>query len=356
MGNRKDYYKILGITEEEKKLKGEEFAKAIKKKYRKIALKNHPDKLVGKSKEEKEKSEALFKDASEAYEVLSDEKKRAEYDNPMKSSFGFDGGGSTFSHMDMDEILRHFGFGGDFTNPFGNSRTTQRTMKGESLRVNLTLTLEEIYNGVKKKIRYKRIVPYSQNDKQNDVEIDCPSCGGTGKIFHSQGGIQMFRTCPTCGGRGKIIKNLVKEEMFETEIDIPKFTTQGMQLILRGMGNAPRHERGANGDLIVVITEAEHDTFTREGMNLTAELEVPFTTAVLGGQACITSIEGKELSFNVKKGTQCNSTLRFKGYGMQDSNGFRGDMYVNIKITVPTELSVREKELLEELNKEEHFK
>ena len=159
MGNRKDYYKILGITEEEKKLKGEEFAKAIKKKYRKIALKNHPDKLVGKSKEEKEKSEALFKDASEAYEVLSDEKKRAEYDNPMKSSFGFDGGGSTFSHMDMDEILRHFGFGGDFTNPFGNSRTTQRTVKGESLRVNLTLTLEEIYNGVKKKIRYKRIVP-----------------------------------------------------------------------------------------------------------------------------------------------------------------------------------------------------
>lgn len=368
MGNQKDYYKILGITDEEKKLKGEEFAKVIKKKYRKIALKNHPDKMVGKSEKEKAEAESLFKDASEAYEVLGDEKKRAEYDNPMKgASFHFNGGGSSFDGMSMDDILNQFGFGG-FGDPFTRARTRPQAVKGESLRVKLSLSLEEIYSGIKKKIRYKRFVPCTScggsGKTSNSVEVDCPSCGGTGKIFHSQGFVQTFQTCPTCGGTGKIIKNPcshchgsgIVQEVFETEINIPKGVANGTQLVVKGLGNAPKHGKGVNGDLFVVIEELAHDSFVREGMNLTADLEIPFTTAVLGGKASITSIDGKDLSFNIKKGTRCDTTLRFQGYGMQGENGMKGDMYVNIKVEVPSELNAKEVKLLEGLKEEEHFK
>ena len=196
MDERKDYYKILGVSDEEKKLHGEEFNKIVKKKFRTLSLKFHPDRNQGDKK-----AEEKFKDIAEAYEVLSDEKKREEYDNPT-SNFVFNGSG--FDAMDIDAFFRGFGNPfNDFGDLFGN-RGEPKVKKGDGIRIKIALTLEEILNGCKKKIKYKRreVCPNCNGSglTENSKKKTCKTCGGTGTIYSSNGFMSMHQTCPTCGG------------------------------------------------------------------------------------------------------------------------------------------------------------
>lgn len=367
MNERKDYYNILGITDEEKKLKGDEFESVIKKKFRKIALESHPDRQTGKSEEEKKKAEARFKDASEAYEVLSDEKKREEYDNPA-SNFTFTGSG--FDGMDLDEILRGFGnpFGG-FGDFFGRKSNTQKVQKGGSIRIKISLTLEEILNGCKKKIKYKRreVCPDCHGTGMNgdSKKKTCKSCGGTGMIFSGNGFMSMHQTCPTCGGKGYVIENpcgkcnghglIVKE--FETELTFEKGVIPGHEVVFNGLGNAAMHGNGVNGDLLVAIYEKPHSLFERSGNDLYFKLELPVVDAMLGCEINIPTIDGKTLTARIPQGTCDGSNFRFKGYGLPIyGTNNRGNMVAVVKLTMPTELNDREQKLLNELKKEEHFK
>lgn len=350
----KDYYKILGITDDEKALKGADFEKVIKKKYREIAKKYHPD-VNPNNKEAEEK----FKDAAEAYSVLSDEKKRAEYDSPS-----IDGGEDI-----MDKFMRDFGFRSPFgSSPFSNANTV---ISGGNIRITLTVTLEEILSGCKKKLRYKRLEPCDgcggtgKTDKSHDEK--CPVCGGTGRIFRREGLIQMMMMCHNCGGSGTIMKDPcqkcggrgVVEKYNEVEVEIPKGVEDGMQLVMNGGGHAPDRMSGNYGDLIIAIREAKNDKFRREGDDLYVNVDVDIPTALLGGTATISTLNGKKLSIKIKPGTEDGNISRFKGYGMPlfGGNGNKyGDMYGIMKIKVPNELNEDERALIEQLKEKEHFK
>lgn len=372
---RKDYYSILGITEDEKKLSGEEFNKICKSKYRSMAVQYHPDKQQGKSEEEKKQAEEKFKEAAEAYEVLSDEKKRAEYDNPA-SDFQFSGFGSDVDFHDF--VRRHFGdiagmhgFGNmgfdDFGGMgFGNQQTVT---KGSGIRVKIAFTLEELYNGTTKKIKYKRYEKCSECGgsglTSESRQRTCPTCGGKGMVFSQNQFMQMYQTCPTCGGKGHFTENPCKkcgghgieQKEFETDVTFEKGLMPGMEMIYRGLGNAAPHGEGTNGDLHVIIYEKEHERFTRNGVDLYVTVEVPVVDAILGGQIKVKTINGKTLSATLKQGTEDGTKLSFKGYGMPvyRTNGY-GNLICVIKIVMPKSLNKDEKKLLTDLKTKEHFK
>ena len=366
MDERKDYYKILGVSDEEKKLKGSEFESVIKKKFRKIALESHPDRQNGKSEEEKKKAEERFKDASEAYEVLSNEKKREEYDNPT-SNFVFNGSG--FDAMDIDAFFRGFGNPfNDFGDLFGN-RGEPKVKKGDGIRIKIALTLEEILNGCKKKIKYKRreVCPNCNGSglTENSKKKTCKTCGGTGTIYSSNGFMSMHQTCPTCGGKGHIIENpcskcnghgLVVND-FETEITIEKGVVVGTEVIFPNLGNAAPHGNGANGDLHVVIYEKPNNKFERRGIDLYFELQVKVLDAMLGCEVKLDTIDDKKLTVKIPQGTCDGDNLRFKGYGLPlYKSDVRGNMIAIVKLIMPNKLNDKEKELLNELKKQENFK
>jgi len=357
---KKDYYKILGITDEEKKLQDKEFEDVAKKKYRQIAIKYHPDRNPG-NKEAEEK----FKEAAEAYSVLSDKNKRAEYDNPMSGvnfNSNFD-----FGSFNVDEILKGFGFSDFGFDPFRSSASVVR--KGSSMRLRVKLSLEEIYNGTKKKFKYKRLDKCEVCDgkgttKDSKVE-KCHTCGGTGKIFIQPNPfMQQIATCNVCGGSGKVITNPckhcggkgVRQKENEVEISIPKGVFEGMQLSLKGYGNAPDNMNGEYGDLIVDIIEIEHNEYRRDGHDLYCDVEIPVIDAILGCNATIDTINGKKLTVKIPAGTEDGYTLRFNGYGMPiyGSNKY-GDMYGIIKLKMPKKLTDNERRLLEQLNNCENF-
>ena len=371
----KNYYEILGITEEEKNLPKEEFNDIVKKKYRHIALQFHPDRQQGKSEEEKKQAEEKFKEAAEAYEVLSDENKRAEYDNPA-SDFQFTGFGT---EADFHEFVRrHFGdiagmhgFGSMGFEDFGGMgfETQKSTPKGSGIRVKLEFTLEELYTGTKKKIKYKRYEICSEcngsgvtSESRNRT---CPTCGGKGMVFAQNQFMQMYQTCPTCGGKGHFIENPCKkcgghgieQKQFETEITFEKGLMPGMEMIYRGLGNAAPHGDGVNGDLHVVIYEKEHERFKRNGVDLYTVIEVPVLDAILGSQIKVKTINGKTLSATIKQGTEDGTKLSFKGYGMPiyGTNGY-GNLICVIKLVMPKNLNKDEKKLLNDLKTKEHFK
>jgi molecular chaperone DnaJ len=366
---RKDYYKILGLSDEEKNLHGEEFEKLIKGKFRKISLECHPDRLQGKSDAEKKAGEERFKEASEAYEVLSDEKKRAEYDNPA-SNFQFNGMGG-FSGMDIDEVLRNLGgfgpmggMGFDFMG--GRQEVVQR---GSNIRISFNLTLEELFNGVTKKIKYKRYVIcdncHGTGLTAQSKKKTCRTCGGSGTVI---GGTAMFTrisTCPTCGGKGHFIENpcpkcgghgLVQGEN-EIEVQIPKGVCEGMTLINHGMGNMPPHGEGVSGDLHIVVHELKHKIFERDGNDLEINVEVPMVDAIMGCEVDIPTIDGRMLKAKVKPCTYDGYKLKFKGFGMPIyGTSQRGDMIANVLYKMPKSLNEKEKRLLGELKQQEHFR
>jgi molecular chaperone DnaJ len=348
---KRDYYEVLGIAKNADE--GE-----IKKAYRKMALKYHPD----KNPDDKE-AEERFKEAAEAYEVLSDPNKKARYDQYGHAgvSGGFGGGG-----MNMDDIFSQFGdiFGNAFGGgggSFGGARG-QRVVRGTNLRVKMKLTLEEIAEGVRKKIKVNKLV-----NAEGVTYKNCSACNGTGRITRVAqtflGAMQTQSTCNVCQGAGKMIDQKpaeadsqgLKRQEEVIEIDIPAGVEEGMQLSVTGKGNAGPFN-GIPGDLIVVIEEQEHEELRRDGENLHYEAFVNFVDAVLGETIEIPTITGKA-KIKVDPGTQSGKVLRLKGKGLPILQGYgSGDLFVHINVWTPKKVSKEEKEILEKLRDSENFK
>ena len=363
---KRDYYEILGV--------GRNAGEAdIKKAYRQMALKYHPDKNPG-NKEAEEK----FKEAAEAYEVLSTPGKRQRYDQ-----FGHQGVGGASSNgygggMNMEDIFSQFGdiFGGH--NPFesffggGGSRGGRRHVnRGSNLRIKVKLTLQEVANGVEKKLKVSKQIPCSTcngSGAQNASSFQtCGTCKGSGQIRRVTntilGQMQTTTTCPSCNGEGQTIANKCRtchghgtvhgEEVIS--INVPAGVAEGMQMSVSGKGNAA--ERGGiPGDLIVVIEEIEDAHLKRDGINLIYDLYISFSDAALGSSAEVPTVDGKA-KIKIEPGTQPGKVLRLKGKGIPElSSHHKGDLLVNINVWTPQSLSSEEKKILEKLRASENFK
>jgi molecular chaperone DnaJ len=347
---KEDYYEILGIS------KGAS-AVEIKKAYRKMALKYHPDKNPGDHE-----AEAMFKKSAEAYEVLSDPNKRSRYDQFGHQAFeggGFGGGG-----MNMDDIFSQFGdiFGGAFSG-FGGGGFSggRRTVKGSNLRIRVQLSLEEIANGVEKKIKVKR-----KKLAQGTTYKTCTTCNGQGQVTRIQntilGRMQTSATCSACGGSGQIVDkkpaNADADGMLVTEetvsIKIPAGVVDGMQLKVSGKGNdAPGN--GIAGDLLVAIEEKPHSTLQREGDNLHYDLYISISEAVLGTSKEIETVTGK-VRIKIDSGAQSGKILRLRNKGIPSINGYgTGDLLVHVNVWTPKSLSREQKEFFEKMSNDEHF-
>ena len=349
---KQDYYDVLGITKSAS-------SSEIKKAYRKMAIKYHPDKNPeDKSAEEK------FKIAAEAYEVLSDTDKKARYDQFGHQAFegagGFGGGG-----MNMDDIFSQFGdifggaFGGGGFGGFGGQR--QRTSRGSNLRIRVKLSLEEIANGVEKKIKVKR-----KKQAKGVTYKTCSTCNGTGQVTRVTntilGRMQTATTCNTCGGTGQIIDNrpsnadangFVTEE--ETvSIKIPAGVEDGMQLKVSGKGNAAPGN-GISGDLLVAISEEPHPKLQREGDNLHYDFYVSLPDAILGSSVEIETVTGK-VRLKIEPGVQSGKILRLRDKGIPNINGYnKGDLLVHVNVWTPKTLNREQKVFFEKMRDNEHF-
>ncbi len=366
---KRDYYEILGVTKSASELE-------IKKAYRQMALKFHPDKNPDdKAAEEK------FKEAAEAYEVLSNPDKKVRYDQYGHAGMGGAGnGGYGGGGMNMDDIFSQFGdiFGGG-GNPFesffggGGGRGRSRTVnRGSNLRIKVKLTLEEVLNGVEKKIKVNKAISCntcggSGAQAGSSSFSTCGTCKGAGQVKRVTssflGQMQTITTCPTCNGDGQTIVNKCKacsgggtqhsEEVIS--IQIPAGVAEGMQLNVQGKGNAA--ERGGiPGDLLVIIEEAEHPQLVRDGDHLIHDLYISFIDATLGTSIEIPTLEGKA-KIKIEQGTQGGKVLRLKGKGLPSINShFKGDLLVHINVWTPQQLSSEEKKTLEKLRESENFK
>lgn len=368
---KRDYYEVLGI---EKNASADE----IKKAYRKKAIQYHPDRNPG-DKEAEEK----FKEAAEAYDVLSNPEKRARYDQFGHAGMsGAAGNGGPFGGfgggMSMDDIFSmfgdifggHGGFGGFSGFGGGGGNTQQRYHRGSDLRVKVKLTLKEISTGVEKKFKLKKYVPcphcHGSGAEGNGGVETCPTCKGTGSIIRNQqtilGTMQTRTTCPTCGGEGHIIKNKCKECGGEgivygeeiVTVKIPKGVAEGMQLSMSGKGNAGKHN-GVPGDLLILVEEEPDKELIRDENDLIYNLLLNFPTAALGGTVEIPTIDGK-VKVKIEPGTQPGKVLRLRNKGLPSVNGYgTGDLLVNVSIYVPETLSKDEKKALEEMEKSDNF-
>ena len=371
--DKKDYYAILGFTEDEKKLQGEEFKKVLKKKFKKKAIEFHPDRFS--DEKEKKDAEAKFKEINEANEILSDDKKRAEYDSPSPfKGNGFAGFNGFGGDMGMDDIISQFRNHNGF-NPFNRSNAKNNApKKGTSLQGNIPLTLEEMFSGIKKTIKINVLRPCNTCKGSglgaNGHIGSCDECGGVGQVYKTikQGYTTMSQifTCSSCRGTGKKVVNPctkcggngVERVAEEIEIDFPKGCAEGMQLTLNGKGNSPIRSEGINGDLIINIIEQPHDTFRRIDNNLLFQININVLDAILGCTKKVVTIDGKELEYNVPQGVEDGFKMRFKGYGMPsvNNNNERGDMYGIVAISMPKSLTDEEKNILNSLKDKPHFK
>ena len=363
--SKRDFYEILGVS----KSAG---ADEIKKAYRKVAMQHHPDRNPGdKAAEEK------FKEAAEAYEVLSDADKRAQYDRYghaglNNSRGGFGGNGN------MEDIFSQFGdiFGDDvFGSFFGGGRrggggTRSRGVRGSNLRVKIKLNYEEIAKGVTKNIRVKKYVGCTtcggSGARDKGSIQTCNTCGGSGQVRRVSntflGQMQTVTTCPTCNGEGTTIaakctsckgEGRVYGEETVT-IDIPAGVQEGMQLSVGGRGNAG--ERGGpNGDLIVLIEEEQHEELHRDGLNVAFELYISFTDAVFGTQLEVPTIDGKA-KIKIPPGTHSGKIFRLKGKGFPGVNSYeKGDQLIHVNVWTPQHLTAEEKNMLDKLNSSPNF-
>lgn len=371
--NKRDYYEVLGVAKNAT-------ADEIKKAYRKKAIQYHPDRNPG-NKEAEEK----FKEAAEAYDVLSDADKRARYDQFGHSMGpqGFGGGGFGGGYggfgggMSMEDIFAHFGdiFGGRFSG-FGGGfdgsegRPRKHVNKGTDLRVTVKVTLKDVMNGVDKKLKIPKLVadPACKGTGAKDGTAfgTCPRCHGSGYISTVQqtimGPMESHSVCPECNGEGKIITEQCphchgtgvekKEEI--VSFHIPAGVENGMVLTIRGQGNAPRHG-GVNGDLLIVIQEEKDPDLIREGDDLIYNLMLDFPTAALGGTVEIPTIEGKA-RLKIAPGTQPGKVLRLRGKGIPKMNSsIKGDLLVNVMVYVPENLNDKEKNAIESLKDSENI-
>ncbi len=353
---KRDFYEILGI--DRKATKDE-----IKKAYRKIAIKYHPDKNPDNAE-----AEAKFKEAAEAYEILSNDEKRARYDQFGHAGMGAGGGGYSGGGMSMDDIFSQFGdiFGGGGGSPFdsffgGGRSGGGRRRKGSNLRIKLKLTLNEIAHGVEKKLKVKRMVVADGVTFKN-----CTSCNGSGqvkKVVNTMlGQMVSASTCPTCQGSGKIIDKRpsgvdgsgLKNSEEVVSIKIPAGVVDGMQLSMSGKGNEPPGG-GVPGDLLILIEEDEDKDLKRDGTNVIYDLYLNFPDAALGTSVEVPTIDGK-VKVNVQAGTQSGKILRLRGKGIPDINGYgQGDQLIHVNVWTPKDLSPEEKVMLETLKNSPNF-
>ena len=364
--SKRDYYEILGIS------KGAG-ADEIKKAYRKVAMQYHPDRNPGdKAAEEK------FKEAAEAYEVLSDADKKAQYDRYGHAGVSGNGRGpGGFSGgMNMDDIFSQFGdiFGDDvFGSFFGGQRRSQRGqgVRGSNLRVKLKLTFEEIARGVRKNIKVKKYVHCGtcsgSGAKDKGSVQTCKTCGGSGQVRKVQntflGQMQTVTTCPFCNGEGTTITakcGTCKGEgrVFGEEtvsIDIPAGVQEGMQLNVTGKGNAGERG-GSTGDLIVLIEEEPHKDLQRDGLNVAYDLHISFPDAVAGVQVEVPTIDGRA-KIKIPAGTQSGKVFRLKGKGFPAVNSYeKGDQLIQVNVWTPQYVSAEEKAALEKMSQSPNFK
>ena len=368
---KRDYYEVLEVPKTAT-------ADEIKKAYRKKAIQYHPDKNPG-DKEAEEK----FKEAAEAYSVLSDPDKRAKYDQ-----FGFDGlngasgfGGGGFSGgMSMDDIFSMFGdiFGGGFggggfggfSGFGGRTRQRERRAQGADIRIKVSLTLEEINTGVTKKFKLKKLVPCTHcggtGAQGGSGTETCPDCNGSGTVLRTQqslfGMVQTQTVCSRCGGEGKIIKNrcphcsgdgvVYGEDI--VEVNIPAGVAEGMQLSMEGKGNAGKHN-GYNGNLLIVIEEQAHKDLIRDENDLVYNLLLSVPQASLGGAVQVPTLDGA-VKLKIEPGTQPGKMLRLRGKGLPVVNSNqRGDMIVNVNVYIPESMSKDEKQAMEKMMNSENF-
>ena len=350
MSQKRDFYEILGVSKSANESE-------IKKAYRKLALKYHPDKNP-----DDKASEEKFKEAAEAYEVLSDSDKRARYDRFGHAGMGGAGGGR--GGMDMDDIFSQFGdvFGGAFGGgSFGGSRGGTQRARGTNLRVKMKMTLEEIAEGVTKKIKVNKLV-----NADGVTYKSCSTCNGSGRVTRVAqtflGAMQTQSTCHVCQGAGKMIDHRpsdsdaqgLKRQEEVIEVKIPAGVEDGMQLSVSGKGNAGPFN-GIPGDLIVVIEEVAHDELRREGENLHYEAFVNFVDAVLGESIEVPTVNGKA-KIKIEPGTQGGKMLRLRGKGLPilQRHG-HGDLLIHINVWTPKKVSKEEREILEKLKTSENF-
>ncbi|WP_111707515.1 molecular chaperone DnaJ [Lutibacter citreus] len=358
---KQDYYELLGVSKNATQAE-------IKKGYRKMAIKYHPDKNP-----DDKSAEEHFKKAAEAYEVLSDENKKARYDQYGHAAFenggggagGFGGGG-----MNMDDIFSQFGdiFGGAFGGGgggfggFGGGSRGRAMVKGSNLRIRVKLTLEEIANGVEKKVKVKRKV-----SAEGATYKTCTTCNGNGQVMRVTntilGRMQSASTCPTCQGAGEILdkkpKNADAQGLVQKEetvsIKIPPGVTDGVQLKVNGKGNSAPGNNSIDGDLIVVIEEVNHETLKREGTNLHFDLYVNFSEAVLGIDKNIDTVSGK-VKIKIEPGTQSGKILRLRGKGLPSIDHYgNGDLLVHVNVWTPQSLSKEQKKFFENMKSDSNF-
>jgi molecular chaperone DnaJ len=369
---KRDFYEILGVSKSAS-------ADEIKKAYRKVAMQYHPDRNPGdKSAEEK------FKEAAEAYEILSDADKKAKYDRYGHAAFGPGtnaGAGGYGGGMNMDDIFSQFGdiFGdsgvfGDFFGGGGRSRggsSRARGQRGSNLRIKLKLNYEEIAKGVTKNVKVKKHVVCStcagSGAKDKNSVQNCGTCGGTGQVRRVTntflGQMQTVTTCPTCNGEGTTVTSkcgsckgegrVYGEETIS--IDIPAGVQEGMQLSMSGKGNAGERG-GAPGDLIIQIEEEAHPELQRDGLNVAFDLHISFPDAVFGTQVEVPTIDGRA-KIKIPAGTQSGKIFRLKGKGFPEVQGYaKGDQLIHVNVWTPQQVTDEEKKMLEQLSASGNFK
>jgi molecular chaperone DnaJ len=361
MSSKRDYYETLGVSKGASK-------DDLKKAYRKLAVKHHPDKNPGdKAAEQK------FKDVSEAYGILSDDQKRAAYDQLGHSAFQSGGGGRRQAGGQGFGGFEGFEASGSFSDIFNEffgdlgqragGRRGQGRARGSDLRYNMNISLEEAFQGKTAQINFTAATKCSTCDgsgsKDKDLVI-CKTCRGTGHVRSQQGFFAMERTCNACKGEGQIVKNpcgqckgtgkIRKERTLS--VSIPQGVEDGTRVRLAGEGE-PGYRGGQAGDLYIFVSVSPHAIFKRDGNDLHCEVPIKMTTAALGGDIEVPSIDGKKLKLNIPRGTQSNDKFRIKEKGMHRLRSTaRGNLYVHIQVETPVKLTKKQIELLEEFDKE----
>lgn len=368
-----DYYKILGLSEEDKKLQGKDFAKVLKKAYRKLCLKYHPDKLANESEEERKKAEDTFKKITEAYSVLNDQEKRRQYD-----TYGSIEGGNPYS-FDMDEIFREFarhsGFGDYDSFNFGYTGNNKTVTKGSDKKIRVTLSLKELYLRGKKNITFnlKTKCKFCNGSGlgTNGKEIECSTCNGTGyeSFIHRNvmGITKEIRPCHNCHGSGKIIINgcshchssgIVDENVSMT-LQIPYVTECDKTLVKRGGGNAGENN-GINGDLYLIYNVDNKD---KSGYFLSANNPfdiikyetVNVIDCLIGSKLTLIHLNGETIKYTIKQCTNDRETIIINDYGLPKPDGTHGNLIIVIKTIMPSELSKEDIKLLTKLKKSKNF-
>ncbi|MDD4150117.1 MAG: molecular chaperone DnaJ [Bacteroidales bacterium] len=366
--SKRDYYEVLEVSKDAS-------PEQIKKAYRQKAIKFHPDKNPGDAS-----AEDKFKEAAEAYEILSNADKKSRYDQFGHAGLSGAGGGGYGGGMSFEDIFSRFGdvfgdgFGGGFGSFFGGGGSSggsrRRVNKGTNLRVTVKLTLDEIANGTTKKIKLKKYVACNAckgtGEKDGSSSKTCPTCNGRGtqtRVVNTMlGQMQTSTTCTTCGGEGKIIsekcntcfgEGVVNGEEL-VELKIPAGVSEGVQLSVSGKGNAARRG-GINGDLLVLIKEVAHPDFHREEDDLIYNLFISIPDAITGTHVEIPTLQNK-VKIKIDAGTQSGKTLRLRSKGLPNLNGYsKGDLLVRINVFIPTSITKEDKKLLEQLKQSDSF-